>query len=110
MTGLLLNADTLMMRNGNRVNGTFVSGDNRSIRIDIGGHVNTYNLNEVDSIQFTGGQQGYGPNSSSSYPSNSGYQGNSNYSSQPNSGYGGNTNYPTSNYPASNQNYAQGTN
>jgi hypothetical protein len=95
MTGLLLNADTLIMRNGNRVNGTFVNGDNRSIRIDIGGHVNTYNLNEVDSIQFTGGQQGYGPNSSSSYPSNSGYQ--------------GNTNYPSSNYPASNQSYAQGT-
>jgi hypothetical protein len=101
MTGFLSNADTVIMRNGNRVNGTFVSGDNRAIRIDIGGHVNTYNLNEVDSIQFNNSQGAYSPNSnnpnsSSTYPSNS--------------AYGGNTNYPAStNYPAANQNYAQGT-
>jgi hypothetical protein len=113
MTGLLLQADTLIMRNGNRVNGRFVNGDNRSIRIDIGGHVNIYNLNEVESIQFDGSQQGYAPDSSSSsypsYPSNSSwYQANSNYSSQSNPGYGGNTNGPASNYPASNQGYMQG--
>jgi hypothetical protein len=109
MTGLFLQADTLIMRNGNRVNGRFVSGDNRSIRIDIGGHVNIHSLNEVESIQFDGGQQGYAPNSSSAYPSNSsGYQGNSNYPSQSNPGYGGNTNGSASNYPASNPSYTQG--
>jgi hypothetical protein len=112
MTGLFLQADTLIMRNGNRVNGRFVSGDNRSIRIDIGGHVNIHSLNEVESIQFDGGQQGYAPNSNypnSSPPANSsGYQGNGNYSSQSNPAYGGNTNAPAPNYPASNQNYTQG--
>ena len=102
MAGLLLNADTVIMRNGNRVNGTFVSGDNHTIRIDIGGHVNTYNLNEVDSIQFTGGQQSYGPNSN--YQPNTEYGRNSNSSPQSNTEYGRNANYR-----ASNQNYGQGT-
>jgi hypothetical protein len=100
MTGLLLNADTLIMRNGNRVIGTFISGDNRSIRIDVGGHVNTYNLNEIDSIQFNGNQGNYTPSASnpnSSYPSNSGYSGNYNPPSQPN--------YSSSGYPSSNPNY-----
>ena len=102
LAGLLLNADTVIMRNGNRVYGTFVSGDNRSIRIDIGGHVNTYSLNEIDSIQFTGGQQSGKPNSN--YPNSPSYPANPS-----NSGYGGNTSYSSpSNYPASNQNYAQG--
>lgn len=100
ITGFLLNADTVMMRNGNRVNGTFVSGDNRTIRIDIGGHVNVYNLNEVNSIQFNNGQGSSSPNPndpniSSTYP--------------PNTPYGGNVNPPSGNYPASNQNYVQGT-
>ena len=94
------------MRNGNRVNGTFVGGDNRTIRIDVGGHVNVYNLNEVDSIQFNNGQASYSPNPNdpnppSSYPSNSGYQGNT-------TGYQGNSSGPSSNYPATNQSYAQG--
>ena len=103
-----MHADTLIMRNGNQVNGTFVSGDNRTVRIDVGGHVNTYNLNEIDSIRFTGGQGEYapnasnGPSSSSSYPSNSGYAGNN--SSVPQ------TNYPASNYPSANQSYTPGTN
>ncbi len=108
LTGVLLNADSVVMRNGNRVNGTFVGGDNRTIRIDVGGHVNVYNLNEVDSIQFNNGQASYSPNpndpnSSSSYPypSNSGYGGNT-------TGYQGNNSGPSSNYPAPNQSYAQG--
>lgn len=102
MTGVFLNADTVILRNGNRVNGAFVSGDNRTIRIDIGGHVNTYNLNEIDSIQFSGSQGGYGspsnyPNSSSAYPSNSGYQGNNT------------SNPPQSSYPSPNASYSSGS-
>lgn len=104
MTGLLLNADTVIMRNGNRVNGTFVSGDNRTIRIDIGGHVNTYNLNEVDSIQFTGSQGPYSQNGGYSPQPNTEYGRNSNYPPQSNTEYGRNANYPTSS-----QNYGQST-
>ena len=92
--GFLLQADTVVMRNGNRVNGTFISGDNRAIRIDIGGHVNVYNLNEVDSIQFSNGQGPSSPNSNDPNAS---------------SAYQGNTNSSSPNYPASNQNYSQGT-
>ena len=104
MTGLLLQADTLIMRNGNRVIGTFVSGDNRSIRVNVGGHVNTYNLNDVDTIQFDGSQGNYAPNASnpnpsSSYPSNSGNGGN--YNPPPQQG-----NYPSSGDPSSNPNYS----
>ena len=119
MTGLLLQADTLIMRNGNRVVGTFVSGDNRSIRINVGGHVNTYNLNEVDTIQFDSSQGNYAPNASnpntsSSYPSNSSCVGSYCQSTQPGNypspgDVSSNPNYPSNpNYSSSNGSYASG--
>jgi hypothetical protein len=49
----LVSGDTLIFRNGSRVEGTFIGGDNRSIRFAAGNQVNTYNLNDVESIRFS---------------------------------------------------------
>jgi hypothetical protein len=54
-SALFLSADTLVLRNGSRVEGSFAGGDSRSIRFTVGNQVNTYSLNDVDSIQFNAG-------------------------------------------------------
>jgi hypothetical protein len=48
-----LHADTLHLRNGQRVNGTFLGGDRNTIRFQPdGGGAMTYQLREVDSLQI----------------------------------------------------------
>ena len=51
----LLSGDTLVLRNGSRIDGSFVGGDNHAVRFAVGNQVNTYNLNDIDSIRFNGG-------------------------------------------------------
>lgn len=51
-TVALANADTLVLRSGSRVDGSYVGGDNRTVRFLVGNQVNTYNLTDVGSIQF----------------------------------------------------------
>jgi hypothetical protein len=58
-TGCLVSADTLVLRSGRSIEGTFVSGDARSIRFDDGRSATTYNIGDVESVRFVGG----GPNS-----------------------------------------------
>lgn len=48
----LLNADTLLLRNGTRVEGTFMGGDARSVRFAVGSQVNSYAVGDVDSVSF----------------------------------------------------------
>ncbi|MBV8812180.1 MAG: hypothetical protein JO033_26225 [Acidobacteriaceae bacterium] len=55
-TAGLLTADTLVLHNGQRLDGTYAGGDSRTIRFTVGNQVNTYNLNDVDSIRFSSGQ------------------------------------------------------
>jgi hypothetical protein len=52
----LLTADTLVFHSGQRLDGTYDGGDSRTIRFTVGNQVNTYNLNDVDSILFNSGQ------------------------------------------------------
>jgi len=54
-TGCLVNADTLVLRSGKSIEGTFVAGDARSIRFDDGHSAATYNIGDVESIRFIGG-------------------------------------------------------
>lgn len=61
----LLSADTLILRSGNRIEGSFLGGDGRSVRFLVSGLVNTYNVSDIDSIRFTNSQQG---NASNGYP------------------------------------------
>ncbi len=111
---VLLNADTLVLRNGNRVEGRYAGGSDHVIRFAVGSQINTYNVGDVVSLQFYGGQQSYPSNSggynqgssypqSSSYPPPAPYPPNPNYPPQNSQAQ----NYPQSNYPS--QNYpAQG--
>jgi hypothetical protein len=62
----LLQADTLVLRNGSHLDGTFVGGDSRSVRFAIGSQVNTYPIGDVDSVQFANGNS---QSSSNAYPS-----------------------------------------
>ncbi|MGH9674653.1 MAG: hypothetical protein ACRD44_15855, partial [Bryobacteraceae bacterium] len=56
LLGILLagvsTADTLTLKNGKSVDGTFLSGDAREIRMAVGSRVETYAINEVNSIRF----------------------------------------------------------
>jgi len=70
-TGLLLSADTVVLRDGSTVQGTYVGGDAGQIRIDQNGNVRSYDIGRVQSVIFS--ESGYQPPppppSSSSYPS-----------------------------------------
>lgn len=50
----LASADTITLRNGSRLDGTFVGGDSRSVRFAVGNQVNTYSLTDIQSIEFSG--------------------------------------------------------
>ncbi len=54
----ILQADTLILRTGQRVDGSYVGGDSRSIRFAVGDQVNTYSVTDIGSIQFSGPQAG----------------------------------------------------
>lgn len=51
-----LHADTLILRNGNSVEGTFIDGGNHAIRFAVGSQINSYSLSEIESIRFGSGQ------------------------------------------------------
>lgn len=59
-TGALLaslcSADTLTLRSGSVLNGQYVGGDARHIRLAIGDHVDTFNVEDVSDLQFGANQ------------------------------------------------------
>jgi hypothetical protein len=66
---LLLSADTLVLRNGGTVQGTYLGGDARQVRIDQNGTVRSYDIGQVQSVIFSeSGYQPPPPPPSSSYP------------------------------------------
>lgn len=71
-TGLLANADTLVLRSGRSIEGTYVGGDARSIRFDDGHSATTYNISDVESLRFVGGVPGPAP-AMSPGPQSNGY-------------------------------------
>ncbi len=56
---MLLSADTLVLRNGSTVQGTYLGGDARQVRMDQNGAIQTYDLGQVQSIIFS--EPGYQP-------------------------------------------------
>lgn len=58
--------DTIRLKNGNAVQGTYLGGTAREIRMDLGDHVQTFSVDSVDSVQFGGGS----PQASYSQPQN----------------------------------------
>jgi hypothetical protein len=52
----LLTADTVLLRDGRRVEGTFLGGDTRQIRVmGADGKSQTFDISDVESIRFAGG-------------------------------------------------------
>jgi hypothetical protein len=47
-------ADTLTLRSGRIINGQYLGGDARHIRMAIGDHVDTFNIEDVGDLQFGG--------------------------------------------------------
>ncbi len=84
-TVALANADTLVLRSGSRVDGSYVGGDNRTVRFLVGNQVNTYNLTDVGSIQFN---EGNGPAAGGPPPSST-QNGPNGYWNSPENGNGG---------------------
>jgi hypothetical protein len=55
VVGSLCSADTLTLRSGRVVTGQYLGGDARHIRMAIGDHVDTFNVEDVGDLQFGGG-------------------------------------------------------
>src|SRR5581483_3418647 len=51
----LLSADTLVLRNGSRVEGSFVGANSHSVRFAVGDQVSSYSIDDIESIQFNNG-------------------------------------------------------
>jgi hypothetical protein len=54
-------ADTVTFRDGHSVNGSFLGGDSRNIRVAVGNRVDTIRLADIDRITFGDSEQSYAP-------------------------------------------------
>lgn len=57
----LCSADTLTLRSGRVINGQYLGGDARHIRMAVGDHVDTFNVEEVGDIEFSGDARSSAP-------------------------------------------------
>lgn len=51
--GALVSADTLTLRTGETIQGTYVGGNARQIRMDLNGDIRTYDIGQVQSLIFS---------------------------------------------------------
>jgi hypothetical protein len=49
----LLSADTLTLRDGEQIRGTYLGGTSRQVRMDLNGDIKTYDIGQVQSISFS---------------------------------------------------------
>ncbi len=108
VSATLLSADTLVLRNGTRVDGNFLGGDSRSVRFAVGSQVNTYYLHDITSLQFSdsnsdsNGPQAQNQNGPPAYSPAQNYPPPGNYpaaQSQPPASYSAPASAPTGNGP-----------
>ncbi|MBV9085297.1 MAG: hypothetical protein JOZ62_21690, partial [Acidobacteriaceae bacterium] len=52
---VILNADSLILKSGTAVSGTYAGGDARSIRFVVGDQVKVFSINDVDRLVFESG-------------------------------------------------------
>lgn len=68
----LLSADTLILRSGETIQGTFLGGTTRQVRMDINGDIRAWDIAQVQSVIFADPGPGYQPSrppqASSPYP------------------------------------------
>lgn len=57
LTSSLLTADTLRLKNGSQVSGTYLGGDTRQVKfLGADGNMTSYNVSDISGIDFTAGQ------------------------------------------------------
>ncbi len=54
-TSTLLSADTLLLKNGTHIDGTYLGGDARTVKFAANDHINTYLLSNVEDIRLNSG-------------------------------------------------------
>ena len=62
----LLTADTLILRNGTAIEGSFVGGNSHSIRFAVADEIKSYSVDDIESLRFTNGP----PPSATAQPAN----------------------------------------
>jgi len=68
-TSALLSADTIVLKNGQHLNGTYLGGDARTIKFDSADRVATYQVSEVESVRFgSGSETSPTPNAAAAMP------------------------------------------
>jgi hypothetical protein len=60
-------ADTITLKSGRVINGTYLGGTARTIRIDDGVNVQTFDVSDIRRIEFSGGSDDSSPRSSGGY-------------------------------------------
>jgi hypothetical protein len=106
---LVLHADTIVLRSGAEVRGTFLGGTARQIRVDQNGEIRTYDIEQVQSVIFSDPGSQAPPPAASAYPPPPNSPPNS-YPPPPSNGYpapapapayqaGGPSNNPAGAYP-----------
>src|SRR5579863_1449565 len=63
-------ADTLILRDGRTVNGTYIGATPREIKIDVGGEIRTFNVSDVSSLSFGSSAE---PQGQDAYPAKFGF-------------------------------------
>lgn len=71
----LCSADTLTLRSGRVINGQYLGGDARHLRMAVGDHVDTFDVDEVGSIEFGSSARTDAPPPPAPAPPPPGYQG-----------------------------------
>src|SRR5580698_8246567 len=67
-TAALLSADVLTLRSGETVQGTFIGGTARQVRMEVNGNIRNYDIADVQSVIFSDQSYQAPPPRSQSYP------------------------------------------
>jgi hypothetical protein len=78
--GAIASADTINLRSGDTIQGTYLGGTARQIRIDVNGNIQTYDIGQVQSVTFS--DPNYQPNYQSAPPPQGGNYSNNRYNNQ----------------------------
>src|SRR5690349_916059 len=61
-------ADVLVLRNGQVVNGTYLGGTARQVKMEVNNQIQTFDIREVNTLSFNGSSQAAPPETTSAPP------------------------------------------
>lgn len=87
-------ADTLTLKNGRTVEGNYLGGTARDVRMEVGDRIETFAIDQISGLQFASGSAAQGSRFNNNRldnnrPDNNRFEGNRNSSSRDSSGYAG---------------------